>query len=107
SAVELLKVGINPSGAPRRRRIESAHWNHHETSTGKIDFQFPRDSDVVAQAGQVVLGHSSIEVRGAINNQGLTVPLKYLLLQNRDGCGLTTTVVSRSGVTAEDANSRM
>jgi len=46
-------------------------------------------------------------VHGAINNQGFTMLLKHLLLQNGDGCGLTTTVVSRSGVTAEDANSRI
>ena len=86
-----MKVGINPSGDPARR-IESAHWNHHESSTGKIDFQSPRDSDVVAHARKGIPGKGPIEVRGAINNQGFTMLLKHLLLQNGDGCGLTATI---------------
>src|SRR5207248_11146943 len=36
-----------------------------------------------------------------------TVLLKHLLLQNGDGGGLTATVVSWSGVTPEDTNSRI
>src|SRR5207249_7563747 len=70
SAVELLIVGINGQRGPRRN-IEPADWNHHESSTGIIDFQFPHESDVLAHAGKHSQGKGPIEVRGAINNQGL------------------------------------
>ncbi len=93
--------------APGRNFWSAAHWNHRESSAGIIPFQHSRDSDVLAHAGNVIPRHISIEVRGAINNQGFTMLLKHLLLQNGDGGGLTATVVSRSGVTTEDANSRI
>jgi hypothetical protein len=45
-------------------------------------------------------------MRGAINHQGLPMPLKHLL-QNGDGGGLTATVVSWSGITPKHANLRI
>jgi hypothetical protein len=98
-----MSVQGNPGG-----KIESAaHWNHDKSSTRIVDVQHPRDSDVLAHAGEVIPGHGPIEVRGAINNQGFTMLLKHLLLQNGDGGGLTATVVSWSGITPKDANSRI
>src|SRR5258708_40350768 len=56
---------------------------------------------------KVIRWHRPIEVPGAINHQGLPMLLKHLLLQNGDGGGLTATVVSWSGITPKDANSRI
>src|SRR5947207_2586197 len=81
SAVELLIVGINGQRGPRRNR-ESADWNHHESSTGIFDFQFPHESDVLAHAGKHSQGKGPIEMRGAVNNKGLAMLLKHLLFQN-------------------------
>src|SRR5262249_18122298 len=44
-------------------------------------------------------------MRGSINNQGLTVLLKHLFLQNGEGGRLPGAIVSRSRVAAEDADS--
>src|SRR5262249_33161156 len=85
----------------------AAQWNHRQSSTGGIAFQHPHDSDVLAHAGKVISWHRPIEVPFAINHQGLPMLLQHLLLQNGDGGGLTATVVSWSGITPKDANSRI
>src|SRR5258708_2716476 len=64
-----MKVGIN-AGGESARRSDSAYWNHHDGSTVKIKFQFPRHSDVVAHSGKGIPGKGPIEVHGTINNQG-------------------------------------
>src|SRR3984957_11053166 len=85
----------------------AAQWNHRQSSTGVIALQHPHESDVLAHAGKVIRWHRPIEVPGAINHQGLPMLLKHLLLQDGDGSGLTATVVSWSGITPKDANSRI
>ena len=75
------------------RNVESAaHWNHHESSTGIIDIQHPRDSDVFAHAGKVIPRQRPVEVRGATNDQGFTALLKHLFLKHGDGRGFTATL---------------
>src|SRR5262249_55503481 len=85
----------------------AAQWNHRQSSTGVIAFQHPHDSDVLAHVRKVILWHRPIEVRGAINHQGLPMLLKHLLLQNGDDGGLTATVVSWSRITPKPANQRI
>jgi len=106
NAVELLKIGIDVH-LNGWRALEGANWNHHEGSTGRVDFQHPRYSNVVPHARKVWPGKAPIEVRGSINNQCLSMLLKHLLLQNGDRRRLTATVVSGTGVSPEDAKARI
>jgi hypothetical protein len=76
-------------------------------ATGIFGFQFRRDPDVAAHAGQIIGRHIPIEVRGAIHKQRLAALLEHLLFHNGDRRNLTTAVVSRSGIATEDANARI
>ncbi len=84
-----------------------AQWNHRpEFDRGN---RSPASSRFrcLRHVRKVIRWHRPIEVRGAINHQGLPTLLKHLFLQHGDGSGLNGYAVSWSGITAKDANSRI
>src|SRR5205809_5174567 len=84
----------------------TAQWNHCQSPTWITTFQHPHDSSVLAHVRKIIRWHLPIEVRSAINQQGLPVFLKYLLFQNGNSGGFTTAVVSWSGITPKNTNLR-
>src|SRR4051794_7830636 len=79
----------------------TAHWNDRESSAGKILFEHRHHR--IAVSGRLILGHGGVEVSGTINDEGFTMLLKRLFLENGDGGGDTVPVV----FTPENANPRI
>src|SRR5262249_14755422 len=72
-----------------------------------IDLQTIRDSNLAAHGGEVLRRHLPIEVSRAVDHQSLTVLLKHILFEHRDGSSFAAAVVSGSGVAAKNANLRV
>ena len=87
-------------------RVRPPECDYYKNATGVIGFQRPRDP-ASGRGKKIDVALSPEDVPGSVNEQGLTVLLKHLLLENGDGGGVASTIIPCSGITPEDANFRI